>query len=134
MIMFLFVIVLTFSPFGTVCGVSTTDYKNLQKTLMTNYSNKIRPVQDQDDTVYVMTSFILADLNDVDAVQQRLVTTAYLRIAWIDEFLQWDKYTTGVERLYFKQVICCSYLSVKKNQNKIKVFLNNIYLCVCAVN
>lgn len=73
----------------------------------------------QDDTVYVMTSFILADLNDVDAVQQRLVTTAYLRIIWIDEFLQWDKYTTGVERLYFKQVICCSYLSVKKNQNKI---------------
>lgn len=55
-----------------------------------------------------------ADLNDVDAVQQRLVTTAYLRIVWIDEFLQWDKYTTGVERLYFKQVICCSYLSVKK--------------------
>lgn len=114
MIMFLFVIVLTFSTFGTVCGVSTTDYKNLQKTLMTNYSNKVRPVQDQDDTVYVMTSFILADLNDVDAVQQRLVTTAYLRIVWIDEFLQWDKYTTDVERLYFKQVICCSYLSVKK--------------------
>lgn len=121
--MFLFVIVLIFSTFGTVCGVSTTDYKNLQKTLMTNYSNKVRPVQDQDDTVYVMTSFILADLNDVDAVQQRLVTTAYLRIVWIDEFLQWDKYTTGVERLYFKQVICCSYLSVKKkNKTKLKYF------------
>lgn len=112
----LLVIVLAFSTFGTVWGVPATDYKSLQKTLMTDYSNKVRPVQDQDDTVYVMTSFILADLNDVDAVQQRLVTTAYLRIVWIDEFLQWDKATTGIEMIYFKQVICCSYLSVK-NQN-----------------
>lgn len=110
----LLVIVLAFSTFGTVWGVPATDYKSLQKTLMTDYSNKVRPVQDQDDTVYVMTSFILADLNDVDAVQQRLVTTAYLRIVWIDEFLKWDKATTGIEMVYFKQVIiCCSYLSIK---------------------
>lgn len=114
---FLLVIVLAFSTFGTVLGVPATDYKSLQKTLMTDYSNKVRPVQDQDDTVYVMTSFILADLNDVDAVQQRLVTTAYLRIVWIDEFLKWDKATTGIEMVYFKQVIIwCSYLSIK-NQN-----------------
>ncbi|XP_052705927.1 neuronal acetylcholine receptor subunit alpha-6-like [Crassostrea angulata] len=133
--MFLFVIVLTFSTFGTVCGVSTTEYKNLQKTLMTNYSNKVRPVQDQDDTVYVMTSFILADLNDVDAVQQRLVTTAYLRIVWIDEFLQWDKYTTGVERLYFKQKdIWIPDIVLKNGVNKFEELGGEFYYLAVSPN
>lgn len=70
---------------------------------MTNYSNKVRPVKNQDHTVQVIASFHLADINDVEVVQQRLVTTAYLSILWFDELLVWDKQITNIERLYFKQ-------------------------------
>lgn len=80
------------------------DYKQLQNSLMTDYSNKIRPLYNQDETVHIYTSFYLSTVLEVDAVQQRLVTTAHLGLAWIDEFLQWDESLTGIERLYFKQV------------------------------
>lgn len=91
------------SKFCTLNGVTVEDYKDLQESLMTNYSNKVRPVQNQDHTVQVTAWFHLADINDVDVVQQQLVTTAYLSILWIDEFLVWDREITNIERLYFKQ-------------------------------
>ncbi|XP_048745389.1 acetylcholine receptor subunit delta-like [Ostrea edulis] len=70
---------------------------------MADYSNKIRPVYDQDETIYIYTTFYLSSIVEVDAVQQRLVTTAHLGISWTDELLQWDESSTGIERLYFKQ-------------------------------
>lgn len=74
----LVVSIVVLSKFCTVNGVTVEDYKNLQKHLMTNYSNKVRPVKNQDHTVQVTASFHLSDINDVEVVQQQLVTTAYL--------------------------------------------------------
>jgi hypothetical protein len=87
-----------------ISGSSIDDIKQLQKSLMTDYSTKIRPVYDQDETIYVDTAFYLSSIVDVDAVQQRLVTIAHLGLMWTDEFLQWDESSTGIERLSFKQV------------------------------
>lgn len=100
----LIVSIVVLSKFCTVYGVTVEDYKNLQKHLLTNYSNKVRPVKNQDHTVQLTASFILSDINDVDAVQQRLVTTVYLNIFWFDELLVWDNQIINVDRLYFKQV------------------------------
>lgn len=99
----LIVSIVVLSKFCTVYGVTVEDYKNLQKHLLTNYSNKVRPVKNQDHTVQLTASFLLSDINDVDAVQQRLVTTAYLNIFWFDELLVWDNQIINVDRLYFKQ-------------------------------
>jgi hypothetical protein len=85
-------------------GSSIDDIKQLQSSLMADYSTKIRPVYDQDETIYIYTAFYLSSIVEVDAVQQRLVTTAHLGFTWVDEFLQWDESSTGVQRLYLKQV------------------------------
>lgn len=87
-----------------VSGASTEEYKRLQKSLMVNYSNSVRPVLDQNRTVFVKTAYYLADINELDAVGQRLVTTAVLEVMWLDEFLRWDINSTGIKTLYFKQV------------------------------
>lgn len=87
-----------------VSRASTEEYKRLQKSLMVNYSNSVRPVLDQNRTVFVKTAYYLADINELDAVGQRLVTTAVLEVMWLDEFLRWDLNSTGIKTLYFKQV------------------------------
>lgn len=79
-------------------GASAEDYKRLHRSLLANYSTSVRPV---------FTALYLAGINDVDTVSQRLVTTAFLELAWFDEFLQWDELSTGIEIMYFKQV--CSF-------------------------
>lgn len=80
-----------------VRGSSAEDYKRLHRSLLANYSTSVRPVLDQDDTVFIATALYLAGINDVDTVSQRLVTTAFLELVWFDEFLQWDELSTGIE-------------------------------------
>lgn len=109
----LVVSIVILSKFCTVNGVTVEEYKDLQESLMTNYSNKVRPVQNQDHTVQVTAWFHLADINDVDVVQQQLITTAYLSILWFDELLVWDNKITNIERLYFKQVSRLFSMSVR---------------------
>uniref|UniRef100_K1R6V2 Acetylcholine receptor subunit delta n=1 Tax=Magallana gigas TaxID=29159 RepID=K1R6V2_MAGGI len=84
-------------------GASAEDYKRLHRSLLANYSTSVRPVLDQDETVFIFTALYLAGINDVDTVSQRLVTTAFPELAWFDEFLQWDELSTGIEIMYFKQ-------------------------------
>lgn len=88
-------------------GASAKDYKRLHRSLLANYSTSVRPVLDQDDTILIFTTLYLAGINDIDAVAQRLVTTAFLDLEWIDEFLQWDEQSTDIEIMYFKQE--CSF-------------------------
>ncbi|XP_052706347.1 neuronal acetylcholine receptor subunit alpha-6-like [Crassostrea angulata] len=84
-------------------GTSTEEYIRLQESLLENYSNEIRPVRDQDKTVFIHTSYYLTSINEVDVVGQRLITTGFLFLYWRDEFLQWDKERTGISMMYFKQ-------------------------------
>uniref|UniRef100_K1S473 Neurotransmitter-gated ion-channel ligand-binding domain-containing protein n=1 Tax=Magallana gigas TaxID=29159 RepID=K1S473_MAGGI len=71
-------------------GASVEEYKLLQSTLLTNYSTSVRPLLDQDDTVFVYSGFYmyLAVIHELDAVNQRLITTGFLELSWDDEFLQ----------------------------------------------
>ena len=87
-----------------VHGVSVADYKELRERLLANYSTSVRPVLDQDYTLFVYVAIYLADINEVDVVRQNMLTTAYLELEWKDELLQWDEKSTGIYDLYFKQV------------------------------
>lgn len=95
-------------------GTSTEEYIRLQESLLENYSNEVRPVMDQDDKVFILTSYYLTSINEVDVVGQRLITTGFLLLHWKDEFLQWDKESTGINMMYFKQVL--SSLALSFNQ------------------
>lgn len=95
-------------------GTSTEEYIRLQESLLENYSNEVRPVRDQDKTVFIHTSYYLTSINEVDVVGQRLITTGFLLLRWWDEFLQWDKKGTGISMMYFKQVL--SLLALNFNQ------------------
>lgn len=85
-------------------GASVEEYRLLQSILKTNYSTSVRPLLDQDDTVFVYSGFFLAGINEVDAVNQRLITTGFIELSWEDEFLQWDEDEFDIQTLYFKQV------------------------------
>ncbi|XP_062571330.1 neuronal acetylcholine receptor subunit alpha-6-like [Saccostrea cucullata] len=54
------------------------------------YDKKIRPVRDYDTAVEMDVSLFLFSINKLDEVQEKLVTTAYLELVWIDEYLAWD--------------------------------------------
>lgn len=95
-------------------GTSTEEYIRLQESLLENYSNEVRPVMDQDDKVFILTSYYLTSINEVDVVGQRLITTGFLLLHWKDEFLQWDKESTGINMMYIKQVL--SSLALSFNQ------------------
>lgn len=97
-----------------ILGTSTKEYILLQESLLKNYSNEVRPVADQDETVFILTSYYLTSINEVDVVGQRLITTGFLYLYWRDEFLQWDKRSTGINMMYFKQVL--SLLALNLNQ------------------
>lgn len=92
-------------------GTSTEEYIRLQESLLENYSNEVRPVMDQDDKVFILTSYYLTSINEVDVVGQRLITTGFLLLHWKDEFLQWDKESTGINMMYIKQVLSSLALS-----------------------
>lgn len=110
----IFVICCRAAVIDVIHGTSTEEYIRLQESLLKNYSNEIRPVRDQDKTVFIHTSYYLTSINEVDVVGQRLITTGFLLLRWWDEFLQWDKKGTGISMMYFKQVL--SLLALNFNQ------------------
>lgn len=115
-------------------GASVEEYKLLQSTLLTNYSTSIRPLLDQDDTVFVYSGFYLAGINEVDAVNQRLITTGFLELSWDDEFLQWDEDEFDIHTLYFKQVwgIVKIQLLLKEQQTHHQKKITYIY-CIMEI-
>lgn len=110
----IFVICCRAAVIDVIHGTSTEEYIRLQESLLKNYSNEIRPVRDQDERVFIYTSYYLTNINEVDVVGQRLITTGFLLLRWWDEFLQWDKKGTGISMMYFKQVL--SLLALNFNQ------------------
>lgn len=110
----IFVICCRAAVIDVIHGTSTEEYIRLQESLLENYSNEVRPVRDQDKTVFIHTSYYLTSINEVDVVGQRLITTGFLLLRWWDEFLQWDKKGTGISMMYFKQVL--SLLALNFNQ------------------
>ncbi|XP_061189725.1 neuronal acetylcholine receptor subunit alpha-3-like [Saccostrea echinata] len=68
------------------------------------YDKKIRPVRDYSTAVQMDVSLFLFSINKLDEVQEKLVTTAYLELVWIDEYLTWDPEDhEGIEHFYIPQ-------------------------------
>jgi hypothetical protein len=55
----------------------------------------VRPTTNQSDPSGIYIEFVLFGINDVDEIQQKLTTTAYLEVYWTDEFLTWDAASYG---------------------------------------
>ncbi|XP_061179321.1 neuronal acetylcholine receptor subunit alpha-7-like [Saccostrea echinata] len=79
------------------------DYKSLTESLLSNYSSKIRPIKNQGASLQMQTSMWLIGINDVNAVDQKLVTTAYLYATWKDELINWNSTSTGIYWMQFNQ-------------------------------
>ena len=70
-----------------------------------HYDRRLRPVRDYDDTVHLDVSFFLFSINKLDETEEKLVTTAYLELVWIDQYLHWDPGDyEGIEHFYIPQV------------------------------
>ncbi|XP_061171697.1 neuronal acetylcholine receptor subunit alpha-7-like [Saccostrea echinata] len=66
------------------------DVNSLMEDLFANYSHKVRPVSDQFSPIILDVSMFLCSVNQVDEVNEKLVTTGFLGLSWIDDLLQWD--------------------------------------------
>jgi hypothetical protein len=57
--------------------------------LFLDYSPKVRPMLNQNDPLPLDVSFSLGSINEVNEVEEKLVTTGYLSLHWVDELLRW---------------------------------------------
>ncbi|XP_069118792.1 acetylcholine receptor subunit beta-type acr-2-like [Argopecten irradians] len=77
----------------SVSAASYNDTRELHRFLFADntYNKNIRPMDDQDETTIVDLHMRLLGITDIDEVQERLSTIAYLIINWQDSRLMWDK-------------------------------------------
>ncbi|XP_048745959.2 neuronal acetylcholine receptor subunit alpha-5-like [Ostrea edulis] len=61
----------------------------LMNDIFTNYSSKVRPMISQERPLPLDVSFYLSSINEVSEVKEKLVTTGYIMLEWIDELLRW---------------------------------------------
>ncbi|XP_052088304.1 neuronal acetylcholine receptor subunit beta-4-like [Mytilus californianus] len=83
--------------FVNIEGQSGEDVKNLIKQLFTtnDYKKQVRPNRDQHHPMKLDLDFYLVGINELDELKQRLITTGYLNIGWIDEYLNWTSADFG---------------------------------------
>lgn len=68
------------------------------------YNKRVRPVADQLEPVIVSMDFYLVGIDDFNEVTQKLTTTGYLSIFWLDTELNWDPALFGnVDRIQLPQ-------------------------------
>lgn len=98
---------------GLVVDCQTPDNVNtLLSDLFTNYNPRVRPVQNQMDPVVMDVSLYLFSVNEVDEVNEKLVTTGFLDLKWNDTLLQWDPDSyNGINLLNLPQVYTLLTLS-----------------------
>ena len=73
-------------------AVTSDDVKTLIDNILptsgaTPYYNSMRPLTNQDNAVEVTADLYMVGINDFDDAEQKLTTTAYLRVSWIDEVI-----------------------------------------------
>ncbi|XP_061195213.1 neuronal acetylcholine receptor subunit alpha-6-like [Saccostrea echinata] len=88
---------------STHLSYTIQDYQALTNRLLANYSNKIRPIFDQGQTLPMEVSLWISSINDVNDVAQKMVTTAYLAVTWTDDMLTWNSTETGIYWMQFNQ-------------------------------
>ncbi|XP_062588347.1 neuronal acetylcholine receptor subunit alpha-6-like [Saccostrea cucullata] len=78
-------------------------YNTLRDSLLANYSSKTRPIKNQGESLQMEMSLWISSINDVSAVNQKMVTTAYLYVKWKDEIITWNSTDTGIYWIQFNQ-------------------------------
>ena len=71
-------------------AVTSDDMKTLIDNILptsgaTPYYNSMRPLTNQENAVEVTADLYMIAINDFDDADQKLTTTAYLVVTWIDE-------------------------------------------------
>ena len=89
--------------FSCVLGNTPDKVNSLILDLFSNYDKRTRPVKDQDSVLKIDVSLYLSIINSVDEVQEKLTTTGFLWITWVDENLTWDGMSKDVHGLYLRQ-------------------------------
>lgn len=75
---------------GFVHPQTPADLNRLHNTIFDGYNNRIRPIQNQTEPIFLDISMYLFSINEVDEVEKKLVTTGYLEVRWTDGLLKWD--------------------------------------------
>ncbi|XP_061189901.1 acetylcholine receptor subunit alpha-L1-like [Saccostrea echinata] len=81
---------ITFLVIRSVAPQTNQNLQSLIDDLFSNYSPKVRPVINQHDPLPLDVSFYLSSVNEVSEVKEKLVTTGFLMLSWIDELLTWN--------------------------------------------
>ncbi|VDI23683.1 Hypothetical predicted protein [Mytilus galloprovincialis] len=92
--------------FVKIEGQSGDNVKNLIKQLFTtnDYKKQVRPNMDQRHPMNLDLDFYLVGINELDELKQRLTTTGFLNIGWIDEYLNWTSADFGgLDHVYVPQ-------------------------------
>jgi hypothetical protein len=89
---------------GTHLTYSIEQFTDLKNSLLANYSSKIRPIKAQGDSLQMEASLWISSINDVNAVDQKMITTAYLYVTWVDELITWNATETGIWWMQINQV------------------------------
>ncbi|KAL4231170.1 hypothetical protein ACF0H5_008752 [Mactra antiquata] len=62
----------------------------LAKLNSTDYSPKVRPIKDTGNVLRLEVDMYLVAINNVDEVEQKITSTAYMKIKWSDTFMTWN--------------------------------------------
>ncbi|XP_045190997.2 acetylcholine receptor subunit alpha-like [Mercenaria mercenaria] len=54
-----------------------------------DYSPRVRPIKDTGNILSLVVDMYLVAINGVDEVEQKITTTAYMKIVWSDSFMTW---------------------------------------------
>ena len=100
-------VVFVYAVFVVSCnGQSGDNVTSLITKLFTTdgYMKNVRPNLDQTKPMQVNMDFYLVGINGIDEITQRLTTTGYLYIGWVDEYLKWDPSSYGqVQHFHISQ-------------------------------
>ncbi|PVD26939.1 hypothetical protein C0Q70_12087 [Pomacea canaliculata] len=66
------------------------DFKRLTDVLFKDYKKDFRPVSNDTGPTSVDLVFSLFSIVDIDEQDQRMKTSAMLKMTWVDEYLSWD--------------------------------------------
>lgn len=87
----------------------------LMNDIFTNYSSKVRPMISQERPLPLDVSFYLSSINEVSEVKEKLVTTGYIMLEWIDELLRWTPEDYNYTEMIFIPQVIKSKINRKAN-------------------
>ncbi|XP_076095498.1 neuronal acetylcholine receptor subunit alpha-10-like [Mytilus galloprovincialis] len=96
MFYFIFVICIYFPRINAATTLGS-DIASLYKTLFEtqNYMKVVRPSIDQNSSTLVTIDLHVIGINGIDELSQKLATTAYLSVHWLDQYLTWTPVSYG---------------------------------------